>query len=361
MKRSNIRHAAALALVGSSAWAQSEVQVYGIVDAAFARVTNADAAGNGVTRMASLTGTLPSRIGVRGTEDLGRGLQAFFVLENGLSPDSGAMGQGGRLFGRAAHVGLKGNWGTITFGRQNTMTHYALAKSDILGPQLFSISSIDLYIPNARSDNALGYLGRFGGVVLGATWSAGRDASSAGGPAGTNCAGESAQDGKACRQASALLGYEARAYGVNLSWDRMHGGAGAGGGLSSSAAADTRTSVSGYAMFGAVKLGAGVLHRCTEASAGRSESNLAYLGASWPFGPFTLDGQVARRDAKDSPDDVRLLAARLSYALSKRTAVYASIGHIDNDGGSSVALDAGGSVGAGLSQNGVMAGLRHSF
>lgn len=352
---------AALAVAAQGACAQSSVQVYGIVDGALAHITNVDAAGHAVTKVPSLTGTVPSRIGFRGTEDLGNGLQAFFVLENGLSPDTGTMGQGGRLFGRAAQVGLKGAWGTLTLGRQNTMTFYGLAKSDIMGPQLFSISSIDLYIPNARSDNAVGYLGQFNGLVVGATWSLGRDASSAGGPAATNCAGEVAGDAKACRQATALLGYETRAWGANLTYDRMYGNAGAAGGLTSSANTDTRTGVGGYAMLGAVKLGAGVLRRKTEAATGRVESDLAYLGASYPFGAFTLDGQAARRDTKGAANDVTLLVARLSYALSKRTAVYTSVGHIANDGASAVALDVGGTVGAGMSQNGVMAGLRHNF
>lgn len=44
----------------------------------------------------------------------------------------------------------------------------------------------NLYLPNACSDNAVGYLGNFNGFVIGATDSIGRDASSAGGPAATN-------------------------------------------------------------------------------------------------------------------------------------------------------------------------------
>jgi predicted porin len=364
MKKLPAKHtltALALAAAAQGATAQSNIQVYGIVDAALARVTNADAAGNAATKMPSLTGTVPSRIGFRGTEDLGNGLQAFFVLENGFGPDTGVAGQGGRLFGRAAQVGLKGKWGTLTLGRQNTMTFIGMAKADIMGPHLFSISSIDLYIPNARSDNAIGYLGQFNGLVVGATWSLGRDASSAGGPAATNCGGEVASDDKACRQVTGMLGYETPRWGANVTYDRMYGNTGAAGGLTSSANTDTRTNVGGYAMVGAVRIGAGVMHRKTAAATGLVESDLAYLGASYPFGAFTLDGQIARRDTKRSANDVTLAVARLSYALSKRTAVYTSAGHISNDGVSAVALDVGGTVGAGMSQNGVMAGIRHSF
>ena len=192
MNQQAIRVAAALtcALAAAAAQAQTSVQIYGVVDTSISYLTNVDAAGHAVTKMNSVTGELPSRIGFRGTEDLGHGLQAFFVLENGLSLDTGMTGQGGRLFGRAANVGLKGAWGTLTLGRQQNMTYIAPQKADVMGPSLVALGSIDPYLPNARSDNAIGYMGNFGPLVVGATYSLGRDASSAGGPPATNCAGE---------------------------------------------------------------------------------------------------------------------------------------------------------------------------
>ncbi|MDR5663928.1 porin, partial [Burkholderia cenocepacia] len=60
-----------------------------------------------------------SRWGLKGAEDLGGGLQAVFTLEGGFRPSDGGLGQGGRLFGRSAYVGLgKKGLGTLTFGRQ---------------------------------------------------------------------------------------------------------------------------------------------------------------------------------------------------------------------------------------------------
>lgn len=350
-------------LAAASASAQTSVQIYGIVDSGIAHLTNVNAAGDSVTKVPSLTSSFPSRIGFRGTEDLGNGLQAFFVLENGLALDNGTQQQGGRLFGRQANVGIKGAWGTITLGRQVNMTYISGLKTDVLGPHLFAIGSIDPYLPNARSDNAVGYMGNFGNVVLGATYSFGRDASAAGGPAATNCAGEVGGDSKACRQVTALIGYETKAWGLNASYDKLNGNVGAAGGLTSSANNDVRTTVNGYVMFGPTKLGGGVIARETEANAatGNSESNLYYLGVSHPFGAFVGDVQVARRDTKDSPNDVNMLVARLTYAMSKRTFVHASVGRMDNKGASAVALDAGGSVGPGKAQNGVLIGLRHHF
>jgi len=355
--------AAAIAciLTAPGVHAQTTVQIYGILDTGIVHVSNADAAGHSITKMPSITGEFPSRIGFRGTEDLGNGLQAFFALENGVAIDTGTAQQGNRLFGRLAQVGLKGAWGTLTLGRQLNMTYISLLKADVLGPGIFAIGSIDPYLPNARSDNAIGYMGNFGNVVVGATYSFGRDASNAGGPPATNCAGEVPGNSRACRQYTGLLGYEKKEWGLNVAYDRMYGNTGAAGGLASSDNTDTRTVINAYVMVGATKIGAGVLDRDTRAATGQTESDLYYLGATRPFGPFTADAQWSRRDTRHSNADVTMLVARLTYALSKRTYLYTSIGHIANDGNSAVALDAGGTVGTGLSQNGVMVGLRHHF
>ena len=359
-----IRCAAALVagVSASAAMAQSNVTVYGLVDTGLVYTTNINAAGDNITKMPSLTGSFPSRLGFRGTEDLGGGLQAVFTLESGLSLDTGNMGQGNRLFGRQASVGLKGAFGTVTLGRQINMSYVAMLKSDVLGPNLFAIGSIDGYLPNARSDNAVGYLGNFSNFVVGATYSTGRDSSAAGGPAATNCPGETAGNSKACRQITGLFGYETPDFGLNTSYDILYGNTGAAGGLTSSNNSDKRVTVNGYVKAGPVKIGGGLVDRTTRAVTGLTESDLYYLGVSYPFTPLTtFDFQVARRDTKRSNADVDMVVARLTYFLSKRTAAYAALGRMKNSGTSAVSLDAGGSVGAGMTQNGVMAGLRHSF
>jgi predicted porin len=350
------------ALCASGAMAQSAVNIYGLVDTGLVYTTNVNAAGSSITKMPSLSGSFPSRLGFRGTEDLGNGLQAFFVLENGFGPDTGTIGQGGRLFGRQANVGLKGAFGTITLGRQNNMTFLSGVKSDVLGPNIFGTGSVDGYLPNARTDNAIGYLGVFSGVTIGATYSFGRDASAAGGPAATNCAGEVPGNSKACRQVTGLLGYDGKGFGVNVTYDVLNGNTGAAGGLTSSDNDDKRITANGYVMLGTTKIGGGIIDRKTRAVTGLSESDMYYLGVSHPVSSqITVDAEVIRRDQKNSSADVTMVAARATYALSKRTAVYTSIGRVRNKGLSAVALDAGGTVGAGLSQNGIVAGLKHSF
>jgi predicted porin len=114
MKKSLLALAALGAFAGV-AHAQSSVTLYGIVDEGFNINTNAG--GKHLYNLSS--GVLQgSRWGLRGTEDLGGGLKAIFVLENGFDTNTGKLGQGGLLFGRQAFVGLSSNYGSITLGRQ---------------------------------------------------------------------------------------------------------------------------------------------------------------------------------------------------------------------------------------------------
>lgn len=351
----------AAGICSASAFAQSQVAIYGIVDTGVAYATNTNAAGDSVVKMPSLTGSLPSRIGFRGTEDLGGGMAALFVLETGFTPDAGGLGQGNRLFGRQGYVGLKNTNHTLMLGRQVNMTYLSFLKADVMGPNIHGMSNIDPYLPNARSDNAIGYIGKFSDLTVGATYSLGRDASAAGGPAATNCAGEVPGNSKACRQVTALLAYDTPSFGIATAYDILYGNVGAGNGLTSSDFNDERISLNGYVMFDKTKIGLGLINRKTHTLTD-AKSGLYYLGVSHPFATnWVLDSQISRLDVKGTNNESTLLTARVTYNFSKRTAVYTSVGHITNDGTAAIPVDAGGSVGAGMSQTGIMVGIRHVF
>jgi predicted porin len=352
------------ALVTGNAMADDSVTIYGIIDTGVVYTTNANAAGNSVFKMPGLTGSFPSRLGFKGSEDLGSGTSALFVLEAGFAPTTGTLGQGGRLFGRQSYVGLKNDaWGQVMLGRQVNMTYIATLKTDVLGPNIFSIGNIDTYLPNARSDNAIGYLGTFSNLTIGATYSFGRDASASGGPGATNCAGQVAGNAQACRQVTGLLGYDAQSWGMTSSYDILYGNTGAANGLTSSDDSDRRITLNGYAMLGITKIGGGVIDRKTRAANNvNTDSDLYYLGATYPFTTaLVMDAQVSHLNVKDSSNNVTMSVARMTYYLSKRTALYTSVGYIKNGGASAIALDAGGSVETGGNQFGVMTGIRHTF
>lgn len=96
--------------------AQSNVTIYGVIDEGFNYTNNV----NGVSNYELQSGYVQgSRFGLRGFEDLGDGTKAIFRLENGFNINNGKLGQGGRMFGRSAYVGLSDNkFGTLTLGRQ---------------------------------------------------------------------------------------------------------------------------------------------------------------------------------------------------------------------------------------------------
>jgi predicted porin len=128
MKKTRITVLLAGVGLSSVAAAQSSVTLYGVVDPALVFVNNAQmgrSAGGLVGGQqyamidASTSSYAGSRFGFKGNEDLGGGSSALFVLENGFSAATGALGQGGLLFGRQAYVGLSNTGlGTVTLGRQ---------------------------------------------------------------------------------------------------------------------------------------------------------------------------------------------------------------------------------------------------
>lgn len=365
--------AALTGLAATGAVQAQNVTLYGVIDTGVERVSNT-AAGGTITRMPSNTGILASRWGMRGKEDLGGGLSAVFTLESGFAPDTGASGQGGRLFGRQSYVGLSGDWGAVTAGRQYSMLFWSLLDADIVGPSVFGIGSLDAYIPNARHDNAVVYRGKFDGLSVGASYSLGRDTATAAvlNPAATNCPGENGSDDQACRAWSAMAKYDAPTWGAALAYDLQHGRSLTGGtdavfaGLTSSDKTDARLSVNGYVKLGDAKLAAGVIRRDNDGSATRPKSNLWYVGASYAVTPaWTVDGTVARLAYKDVDNfDSTLYAVRALYKFSKRTTVYGQLGHIRNQSLAAVSVS-GGAPGsnpaAGGKQTGTMVGINHTF
>lgn len=122
MKKSLI--ALAVLAASGAAMAQSSVTLYGIADVWVGRTSVTTAAGVKTNTSVLQSGGLGgSRLGFKGTEDLGGGLKAVFALEQGVAVDTGAGG----TFNRQSYVGLAGGFGQVTFG--NTWT----AMDDVLG------------------------------------------------------------------------------------------------------------------------------------------------------------------------------------------------------------------------------------
>ena len=132
MKKSLLAIAAMTAFAGA-AQAQSSVTVYGIMDVGYVN-QKSDGSGAAATTAArnSQIGTSAeqtSRLGFKGTEDLGGGTSAFFTVETGLTPTATNASDWNN---RQSFVGLKKNGlGEASIGTQYTPVFNQLAATDV--------------------------------------------------------------------------------------------------------------------------------------------------------------------------------------------------------------------------------------
>ncbi len=110
--------------------AQSNVTIYGIIDEYVGYIKNGD--GKNVLSLND-GGLLKSRIGFRGSEDLGGGYKANFDLENGFYGNTGAQTQSARLFDRQAWIGMTTPVGEFRAGRQATAIFFTGLANDYTG------------------------------------------------------------------------------------------------------------------------------------------------------------------------------------------------------------------------------------
>ena len=110
---------AILAATGAAS-AQSTVTLYGVTDVAMGQFKAGIGAAELTQTKIDSAGLSTSRWGMKGSEDLGDGLKANFVLEGGMLMDTGAQKSAGFVFDRVATVGISGTFGAVTLGRQAT-------------------------------------------------------------------------------------------------------------------------------------------------------------------------------------------------------------------------------------------------
>ena len=160
------------AVLPLAAFAQSSVTVYGIMDAAIAKEDTGAAGGK---RTAINSGNQSSsRLGFKGSEDIGGGLKAIFNIEAGVALDTGAADAA--LFGRRAVVGLSGNFGNLTVGREYSPVADVAKETDVFG-QGFYGSNLNAFTTGRltrRLSNSVNYRSNaMSGFRVGASYAAG--------------------------------------------------------------------------------------------------------------------------------------------------------------------------------------------
>ncbi|MTW11779.1 porin [Pseudoduganella eburnea] len=352
-----------LALACCSAHAQSNVAIYGVVDAGLVleRGTPAGNTSNVSSGVAS-----GSRLGFKGTEDLGNGLSAGFVVESGFGIDTGASGQGGLTFGRQSFVSLSSNTlGTISAGRQYS-PYYKLLR-DIGDPFSDGLAgqAPNLMVPNRRMDNSLVYAS----PTL-AGWSAGLAYS----------AGEVAGDMTRKRALSGAINYEQGPLNVGLAHFRRESATAAqhayntllaaryklGNYTLHAAFADNRgmgtvggggTSLLAGGGSGTITTATTVITNATVGTPGASSRDVV-LGLCANFGPHSFAGSVVQHlDRSPANQDARQYGVAYLYALSKRTDLYTAFARINGRNGAPFTV--GNATDDGKGHSAFNLGLRH--
>lgn len=331
----------ALALAGvlaGPAVAQSNVTLYGIADVGVGYAKAGDTTFTGI-----INGVLSGpRIGFKGSEDLGDGLKAVFVLEQGFSVGDGAPASS-RQFHRQAWAGLQGGFGTVSLGRQYAPGYgyagqfSAGVPGTVFNTQAFLVNSIPGASihpgTDARWDNSIRYkAGKMGGFMAEAIYSF--------------QATQSGDDRSDDDRAGVGVGYAAGPLGVGVVYHR-----------SKRADEDLReVYVGGSYDFGAAALYASYQ---TAKEDGVVDASVAYLGVAVPVGKGKLHADIARlSDDENDDDDSSSVTVGYTHDLSKRTTAYLFANRTTNDDnagrGALVTATGEGSTSVG-------AGLRHSF
>jgi predicted porin len=153
MKKSLFAIAAVTAFAGA-AQAQSSVTVYGILDVGYiggnVRGTSAAGTAKGTYSNIGSSAESTSRLGFRGTEDLGGGMSAFFTLETGIQPTNATAST---FNNRQTFVGLRDKAiGAVSFGTQYTPIHTAIGATSA-GQQNNIVGDVIYPIPPANNGN----------------------------------------------------------------------------------------------------------------------------------------------------------------------------------------------------------------
>ncbi len=362
-----------LAVWAMNSNAEFDLHLFGLVDAG----VDVGRSGKGTTARQISGGDAGSRWGMDGTEDLGQGLSATFRLVGGFGADDGTLGQGGRLFGREAAVGLaKKEVGTLLLGRQPTPVSLTNANVDAfywMGGGGFialtrSGATTQQVLPQvvtARVDNAIKYYSpeEWKTVAFTALFAPGERSAELG-----DVYGLSAR-------------YLDGPFDLNAAWGKQNSGTGASGAINSFTIGGSYNA--GFAKFyagftdekNACSTCTGTLARAggvTGTSA--SDFRLANLGVRIPIGKFSAIAQIVRVNDHSSYKvdpgnrNATWIAIGGEYSFSRRTLMYGSLGTIDNRNGSQYALGSGGvqrpanSVGPGNPRSTTATlGIKHVF
>ena len=365
--------ALALIAASSASLAQSSVTIFGRIDGGLQRIDN------GVTTNRVDSGTYTaSRLGFRGTEDLGGGLSALFFLESGISADTGSAQGGTRFFNRGSFVGLSSKeFGTVTLGRQYVPMFWPFLFADDTGPLRLHGYSV---VQSVQRSNFL----RVNQAALTQPVASGNLASGAGGiySVGITSAFENnlvvykTPSFNGLTLTGAVGAGEAnvdsaKVFGANAEY--RNGGLYLGAGWNQKQGAVTTTGAEQkvdeqllggmYSLTPELNLWGNVHGWKVSSGAGASlNGHDAMLGASYKTGQHQLWANYAKKSVGNCNScDSKGFGVGYHYLLSKRSELYASYGMVSNSANSANSLNGFSPIAAGIDDKGTAVGIAHQF
>ncbi len=366
MKKS---HLALAMLAGFSAAASaqtSSVTVYGLLDAGISYeqpATLAPAtAGNQLSLQSGISA--PSRVGFKGTEEINSSLKAIFQLEAGINIANGQNSETGTLFNRQSWLGLQGDFGMVSVGRQLTPMYNAL----------YSIDPFEL----GMAGNA-GNLMHLGGANLNGNLLVGGSTLAL-----ANGGGSQSQNSSLRYISHDWNGFSLEAnYGFGGQAGSTSDAAENGGtinylngpvhllvsydGINAVDNSNTfKTTLVGGSInwtdYG-VPLKTNIGYQTNKGNdvvgATNVDSTDLLLGLRIPVGPHEVLFSYIHSDNKNTGGESEQFALGYTYAFSKRTTFYSSVGEIINKNGNDATVGNGDNAGYGYRAFDL--GLRHAF
>jgi predicted porin len=354
----------------SSSTSASSVTLYGLLDSGMEYLTNAasNASGNHSVLRAQSGGMSGSRWGIKGSEDLGGGSRAFFLLESGINLNTGTALQGSREFGRLAYVGVANRtYGTLSLGRQGGIMLDWLSKYNPLGNAVYAIKMNDPAFSD-RLDNTVRYQKKFGDFTALTQYSFGYDNVSYGvQPAG---------DTRLGRVIEAGLEYKHGPLDMAITYDQKNGGStnrtaaqtskagGYEGNIDRRIGIGASYRLASVDLFGGYRyMNAKAWHLTTLSQGPVEVSGLYWLGATYhATSALLLSGTAMYQNFAGTSRDPWSFQMDADYFLSKRTDLYVNVAYVLNRNGSNLGLNGFGTdVVAGKNQLGTQIGIRHTF
>lgn len=352
MKKSLIALAVAGTFAAPAFAATSNVDIYGVIKSSYDYIDTDAPAGSfdsNLTRISSNS----SRIGFKGSEDLGGGLKAVWQWETSLATDT----SGAATSNRNTFVGLAGGFGTFLVGTHDTPYKLATGSLDVFSDTMGDYNTI---MGSVNGNNWFDLRGSNVWAYISPTFSGFHVAL-----ARVN-ANETGTQGAADGDAWSLAGiYSNGPLFASLAWERHENG------VFGAAANNDLTAWKlgvGY-KFGDAKVGFGYESLDDDAGPTVNDRNAWFINGTYAMGPITLKAQYASAGDGDTAPDTSAdyWAIGVDYNLSKRTKVYALYAATNNDAGGTYATGGAGAGGtftptvAGTDPSVLSIGIEHSF